>query len=111
MNQLMTGYDLDVEITVQDADGAVVDLSTASAIQARLVRGDHAAPLTPVYTASSSYGGANWALGKVVVAVAAADTAAITVPFGLWELKVTIAGKLKPYLGTIRTTFTKSQIP
>ena len=49
--------------------------------------------------------------GFILVAVAAADSGTISVPFGIWELQVVIGGKQRAYSAITRTTFLKSLIP
>jgi hypothetical protein len=88
MSQIVTGDDTDVELTLLDAKGAVVNVSAATTIQARLVQADRLAYLTPTYTCDKLAVGANWTLGKIIVSLLGADTTALTEQLAKWEVQV-----------------------
>lgn len=72
--ELTLGDDIDLEITLVDADGDVVNVSAADSIDVALIKTDHSAIVAGPYTASSGYTGATWSSGVVVVPVLGVDT-------------------------------------
>lgn len=98
MLEVFTGDDWDIIITLK-RDGAVYNVSTASAISAALVSDDGPAPSTVVAAVSCSSGtsGADWANGVVVIEIPNATTAALTAQRAYVEIQVTIGGKKKTW--------------
>lgn len=90
---LVTGDDFLVPVTLT-IDDAAFDMSGATSVLARVVSADHAQALTAEVAQSSGASGASWSAALVVVAFAAADTAAISAT-GLAniEIQVTLGGK------------------
>lgn len=78
--ELTLGDDINLSITLVDADGDAVNVSNATSIDVALIKTDHSAIVAGPYTADIGATGATWATGIVVVPVLGADTnnAAVT---------------------------------
>jgi hypothetical protein len=92
MTEIVTGDDVDLVLDLQNADGTSIDLSGASSVQVALISLDRATTLAGPFAASSSYAGAAWATGRVVVPVPGTDTAALTVTRCEIEVQAMLAG-------------------
>ena len=111
MSTIITGDDTEVSITLRDPAGVVVNLSTASEIQARLVTLDSSGYLTPVYDCDLLHANADLANGVVVVEVVGTDTKARVNGSAKWEVQVIIDAKKTTYLGTETVSIIKGWVP
>lgn len=110
MTSIVTGDDIDLSVTLQDAAGAAVNVSTATEIKVAL-----RTPSTSVagpYTASSGYTGASWSTGVVIVRVPSADSGAIptTATTVQVEVQVVIASVKTTYIGTAQIVVVRGTI-
>lgn len=108
---IVTGDDIDMTISLQDADGAAVNVSAATEVKVALVNTGHTSALAGPYTATSATSGASWATGVVVVRVPSADSALVTSAVALVEVQVVLAGVKTTYFGTAAVSIVRGVIP
>lgn len=108
--QIVTGDDSDLTITLQDADGAAVNVAGAT-IKVAITDPGRTKILAGPYTCSSSYAGSAWGSGIVVVALVGSETGTITVPFVGIETQVVSAGKYTSYFNVQPVEALRGLIP
>lgn len=100
--EIVLGEDVTMNLTVQDSDGDVVDVSDASGIQVVLFKTDFSERVAGPYTASSGATGADWSNGIVPVNVEGDDTSGAAVTELYAQLKVTGGSQAGDYYSRVK---------
>lgn len=100
-SKIISGDDQDFTFDLYGADGALLDVSSASLIQVAFATADRQTRVIGPVTATSNYSGASWSTGRIVVPITSVQSSEVAgQPYLVFDCRVTISGKTTTYVGS-----------